>query len=105
MGGFYSGEANLLCPVCGNDYVHPVGVLVEPVLGREVVYVNSDGVRIVESRAAERSRGIEISTIFVCEAGHQWEETRHFHKGITLHEVTHTTTHSGESSPGTIWRD
>jgi hypothetical protein len=106
LGEHYAGEKNLACPVCGEDYVHPVGVMVSPLRGREVVYINADGVHIEEFDMARRVRGVEIVSTFVCEGGHQWEEARRFHKGITLHEVRHTATYdvADELFPGTIWR-
>jgi len=50
------------CPVCGCECVHPVALKVEPVSDDTVVYINHDGLHTVPSRAAERIRGIQITT-------------------------------------------
>ena len=96
----------VLCPICGWEYVHPVALKVEPVCGDTIVYINWEGLRTFATAAAERIRGIQITTTFLCEEGHQWDEERAFHKGITSQEM-----HRGpdwedpELIPMTIWRD
>ena len=99
-------DKEVKCPVCGFECVHPVAVKVEPVSGDTVVYINREGLHTFTSRAAERIRGIQITTTFLCEECHQWDEVRSFHKGITSQEI-----HRGpdwtdmECAPTTIWRD
>jgi len=100
----------VLCPVCGHEYVHPVALKVEPVSDDTIVYINSGGIRTFVSSAAEMIRGIRITTTFMCEEGHQWDEERAFHKGTTFQKI-----HRGpdwvdpgvdpELMPATIWRD
>ena len=100
----------VLCPVCGWENVHPVALKAEPVNGDTVVYINSEGLRTFATNVAERIRGIRITTTFVCEEGHQWDEERAFHKGTTSQKM-----HRGpdwvdprvdpELMPTTIWRD
>ncbi|MDP9474796.1 MAG: hypothetical protein M3R38_03750 [Actinomycetota bacterium] len=80
-------SAPVMCPVCGWDYVHPVALKAEPVSGDTVVYVNRDGIRTYPTSIAERIRGIRITTSFLCEEGHQWDEERAFHKGVTSQSV------------------
>jgi hypothetical protein len=77
----------LLCPVCCYEYVHPVALKVEPVSGDTVGYMNSGGLHTFASDAAQRIRGIRITTTFLCEQGHQWDEERAFHKGMTYQEA------------------
>jgi len=104
----YADEKNVLCPKCGYDYVSPVGVLVEPVEGKRSVYINSNGVHTGISNKAEKQRGISIATTFLCEDGHQWDETRVFYKGITIHRNENITTYKVSEHgfvPETIWRD
>ncbi len=96
----------MLCPVCGHDYVHPVAIRAEPVSGDTVVYINREGIRAYPTDIAQRVRGIRITTSFFCEEGHQWDEERAFHKGVTKQEI-----HRGpdwddaELTPSTLWRD
>jgi hypothetical protein len=97
---------HILCPVCGWEYVHPVALKVEPVSGYTIVYINRDGLRTFATTAAERIRGIQITTTFLCEEGHSWDEERAFHKGITSQEVRRGPDwEEPELMPTTIWRD
>jgi hypothetical protein len=99
-------ESAVLCPVCGWDYVHPVALKAEPVSGDTVVYVNRGGIRTFVSRAPEAVRGIQITTTFLCEEGHQWDEERAFHKGITSQTISRGPNwEDPELMPTTIWRD
>jgi hypothetical protein len=100
-------ESAVLCPVCGWEYTHPVALKAEPVSGDTVVYINRDGIRTFVSRAAETIRGIRITTTFLCEEGHQWEdEERAFHKGITSQTVSRGPDHEHPDLwPSTMWRD
>ncbi len=96
----------VLCPVCGWDYVHPVALKAEPVSGDTVVYINSGGIRTFVSTAAQQIRGIRITTTFLCEEGHQWDEERAFHKGVTSQEIRRGPDWAEpELMPTTIWRD
>ena len=94
------------CPVCGWDYVHPVALKAEPVNGTTVVYINRDGVRAYPTTIAERVRGIRITTSFICEEGHAWDEERAFHKGVTLQAIRRGPDwDDAEMVPNTMWRD
>ena len=100
----------IVCPVCGWECCHPVAVKVEPVNGDTVVYINSEGLRTFASTAAERIRGIRITTTFLCEEGHTWDEERAFHKGSTSQTLRRGPdwVDAGvdpELMPTTIWRD
>jgi hypothetical protein len=94
------------CPVCGYECVHPVALKVEPVSDDTVVYINHDGLHTVPSRAAERIRGIQITTTFLCEEAYQWDEVCAFHKGINTQTIERGPDWSDfECTPTTIWRD
>ncbi len=97
-------------PVCGFECVHSVAVKVAPVNGDTVVYINRDGVFTTVSRLAERVRGVQITTTFMCEEMHQWDEVRSFHKGITTQTIQRGPDcadpwDAPELTPMTIWRD
>jgi hypothetical protein len=98
---------DLLCPVCGWEYVHPTALKVEPVNGDTVVYINQEGIRTFATNVAERIRGIRITTTFLCEQGHTWDEERAFHKGITSQSLRRGPDWPSEPelAPTTIWRD
>jgi hypothetical protein len=99
---------DVMCPVCGWGCIHPVALKVEPVNGDTIVYINSEGLRTFASAAAERFRGIRITTTFLCEEGHTWDEERAFHKGITSQTVRRGPDpdwSEPELAPSTIWRD
>lgn len=94
------------CPACGYEYVHPVALKVEPVSGDSLVYINRDGLHRCSAHAAERIRGIQKNTTFLCEEAHQWDEVRAFHKGITSQAIECGPNWSDfEGAPTTIWRD
>ncbi len=98
----------ILCPVCGWECVHPVALKAEPVSGDTIVYITSEGIRTIPSTAAQHVRGIRITTTFLCEEGHQWDEERAFHKGITsqkMHRGPDCDWDAPELMPATIWRD
>ena len=93
-------------PVCGYEYVNPVALKVEPVSGDTIDYTNRDGLHNGSSHAAERIRGIQRTTTFLCEEAHQRDEVRAFHKGITSQAIECGPDWSDlECAPTTIWRD
>src|SRR5215208_7268629 len=99
--------STVLCPVCGWENVHPVALKAEPVSGNTVVYINSEGLRTFASTAAQRIRGIRITTTFFCEESHTWDEERRFHKGSTSQLLRRGPDWSSEPelAPTTLWRD
>jgi hypothetical protein len=93
-------------PVCGYEYVNPAALKVEPVSGYTIDYTNRDGLHNEPSHAAERIRGIQRTTTFLCEEAYQWDEVRAFHKGITSQAIECGPYFSDlECAPTTIWRD
>lgn len=97
----------VICPVCGHDYVHPIETRLFPVKGDSLVTVDVKGVVVAPSDAPSRQRGISIVVKFCCEQGCVWESELKFHKGMTfvstkeldeIHEI------HPERGPSTIWR-
>lgn len=102
---FSESDPRLLCPVCGDNYVHPVGIVCLPPggSGRGVLQVDADGVHL-DPAVEPMTRGVVIVLKFVCEQSHQFTFRLEFHKG-----QTYVTTTAGQVSaglpPDTIWRD
>jgi len=87
--------------------VHPVALKAEPASGDTIVYINQEGIRTFASTVAERIRGIRITTTFLCEEGHTFDEERRFHKGITSQSLRRGPDWFSEPelATSTIWRD
>lgn len=99
-------EPALACPVCGNQYVHPVGVECRsPGTRNGLVRIDADGVAI-DPNQPPVDRGTQITLRFVCEASHRFEYVLHFHKGATLvSRAMGSLPRDAEQWPATIWRD
>jgi hypothetical protein len=100
------GELALACPVCGFEYVHPVGLECHSA-GNSAAHVSisADGVAI-DPRRGRVGRGTQITLKFICEEGHAFEYTLRFHKGNTLVSRFMTDLpRQLEQWPATIWRD
>ena len=98
----YAGEYALVCPTCGDLYVHPVKVSVENLFGTMQVDIISTGVQTQIQEGAPSARGVVIRQALRCEQGHTWWLSLTFHKGHTL--ITTTTT-LDPLPEDTIWRD
>jgi hypothetical protein len=100
----FSDEAwtNLVrCPKCGQEFVHPVAVRVNPAGAYPgSVEVRHDGLHLDRASAAE-GRGVRISVCFRCESGHGFSMELLFHKGTTYTQLALQTA----PWPDTIWRD
>lgn len=96
---------HLVCPVCGDNYVHPVEIVCLPPggSGRGVLRVDADGVHL-NPAVEPMTRGVVIILRFVCEQGHQFTFGFEFHEG-----QTYTTATAGQRVDArrirTIWRD
>lgn len=94
------GDGVLLCPVCGFECVHPIGVVINA--GGDITAIDSTGRRTSSGRPA--GRGVRIAHRFACEDGHEFGIAFHFNKGSTVVEVV-------DCGPldiariETIWRD
>ena len=97
----YGGGWNhyLVCPICGFEYVHPIGVKVTR--EKETTEVTSKGISIHE--AENPGRGVIIELEFVCENGHHGVMGFKFHKGSTF--VGYRELPELEGKWETIWRD
>lgn len=91
----------LLCPVCGTDYVHPVGVAVLPAGAlRAEVTVRADGLHI-DRPVAPVGRGVLIRLMFQCESRHAFTYHLHWHKGQTY--LSGVSARAKDDWPNTIW--
>lgn len=77
-------EALLVCPHCGDEYVHPIGLRCLPAgkSGAELV-VDHDGVRWNPDQQPV-GRGVVIVLAFACESSHVFYYQLQFHKGNTM---------------------
>ena len=98
----YGGYQNyrIVCPVCGFEYVHPIGVRVTR--EKEVTEITSKGISIRD--ATNPGRGVIIEFEYVCENGHHGAITLTFHKGETYlgHEELQQLEHDEWE---TVWRN
>ncbi len=86
-----SCDPAMACPVCGDEYVHPVRLACwSPGTANGLVVIDSDGLT-VDPHAPPMDRGVTIDLTFVCEQGHLFQYRLHFHKGNTF--VTRRTRH------------
>jgi len=102
---FSENEPRLVCPVCGDNYVHPTGIVCLPPGGdgRGVLRVDADGVHlnpVVEPTA----RGVTIVLEFVCEQSHAFAFRLQFLKGHTYVARTDGLKAAGVPA-NTIWRN
>ena len=96
----------LICPVCGDAYIHPVGLECRSPGRREgLLRVDARGI-FIDPEVGAVGRGVQITLRFWCEQGHRFDYVLSFHKGQTFVEpliaskefLTH-------DRPATIWRD
>jgi len=102
------GEPCLACPVCGDNYVHPTGIICLPPggNGRGLLKVDVDGIHL-DPTVRPTTRGISIAIEFLCEQGHTFAYRLEFHKGQTYVYARNRdkTDESASSSDSTIWRN
>ena len=94
------------CPICKENYVHPTSlVCVGAGNNHTKVTVDSAGVAI-DTRSQAEGRGVKIIMAFVCECGHSFNHSFHFHKGVTCVESESFPEEIPmEEQPDVIWRD
>ena len=99
-------EVVLICPVCGMDYVHPVGLTCHAAGARNTsLRVDAHGVSL-DPHSAPMGRGVTITLECLCESGHRFDYRFHFHKGQTFLEADVSKKELPfEEQPKTIWRD
>lgn len=90
-------HGNMMCPGCGDVYVHPARVIVNA--GGSITSVSSRGTRC--SIGAKAGRGVRIELAFDCEqCGERQTATFQFHKG-----ATGVSWRRAAHALDTIWRD
>ena len=100
------GEPALACPVCGFEYVHPVGLVCLSAGSRNTALrVDAHGIH-QNPRSAPWGRGVRITLEFLCEGGHRFDYSLSFHKGWTFVERQMSDKELDmDDRPDTIWRD
>lgn len=93
----------LICPFCGWEWVHPIGVSCNP-SGKHggYLFINSGGVKQVPN-FPRQGRGVHIELIFYCERGHKFKYELSFHKGNT--NLKRESLPAPTQWEETIWRD
>jgi len=89
---------NLVCPICGFEYVHPIAVRVTR--AKEMTEITSKGIFIRD--AINPGRGVIIEMVYACENGHRGVIILTFHRGITY--VEHRKLSKSRYKWKTIWR-
>jgi len=98
-------EPALACPVCGFEYVHPVGVECCPSGPRGHARIDAEGVHM-DPAAGSPGRGVAVTLDFLCENGHLFTYRLAFHEGRTFLERTMANAPRDAGQwPRTIWRD
>ena len=100
-------DQNLICPVCGFEYVHITKVQAQPVgPGMHCVTATGRGVNVSTlSRPGGLGRGNDVVLTFQCECSHEFTYTFGFHKGQTPFELKVRELESVDEFCGTLWRD
>lgn len=94
--------AGLCCPVCGSEFVHPLGVTVEQ--GRTRTEITGAGTTVVPTHRDGGSRGSHIELAFACEESHEFRYAFDFHKGSTLLQLSAQSFDAGQPT-NELWRN
>lgn len=78
-------NSQLICPVCGFNYVHPVKAGIE--LGHVTALATEDTVQVSGTDRHKHCRGSVITLTFRCESGHQFQYVLRFEKGHTYFDL------------------
>jgi hypothetical protein len=103
----YNEEPMLTCPVCGFEYVHPVGLVCKGA-GSANTELRLDSHGVHQNPQSEPwGRGVRITMEFLCEGGHRFDYSFTFHKGWTFltREVSADELHPDDEWPEVIWRN
>jgi hypothetical protein len=106
-------SGTMLCPICGGENLHTVGVDAVPVgPARQYVKLTGKGVSMgPEQHARDTKRGNEVCIRFDCESGCQFTVKFRFHKGevtCSYEDVKTWQQTEQEQEPdwrGDLWRD
>jgi hypothetical protein len=104
---FNGQDIQLLCPVCGFDYVRLVEVEAHPAgKDRQTTTINAMGVSTFPgSCVGGAGRGNTLTLTFHCESGHEFRRSFMFHKGQTSLECLETEIPGDAGIKDTLWRD
>ena len=104
----FNGQyVELLCPICGFNYVRLVRVKAHPAgRSRQTTTINARGVSTCPGGGVGGlGRGNTLTLTFHCEGGHEFRRSFLFHKGQTFLECTASKI-AGDGRVGdTLWRD
>ena len=93
----------LICPICGDEYVHPIRVdVVSPGKRFGKVSVDSDGIHL-NPEHPPLGRGCIVYLEFQCESGHRYYHRLEFDKGRTV--ATLLARNTTDDKAGPIWRE
>lgn len=96
----YGNETTVVCPECGDYFVHIESVQVNQ--GGEVATVTCTETR-VDKNGPKWGRGSRVRITYWCESGHTFSHVFQFHKGVVLADIDK---HGDYSEPKSeLWRD
>ena len=104
---FYDGEIQLLCPVCGFEYVRLVQVYASPAgPAMQSTTIDAEGVSTrPRGPVGGFGRGNTVMLTFQCENGHEFRRSFSFHKGQTALECFASKIADSGGEKRTLWRD
>jgi hypothetical protein len=104
---FYDGEIQLLCPVCGFEYVRLVQVYASPAgPAMQSTTIDAEGVSTrPRGPVGGFGRGNIVMLTFQCENGHEFRRSFSFHKGQTTLECFGRKIPDDSAVKPTLWRD
>ncbi len=98
-------EALLVCPHCGDEYVHPIGLRCLPAgkSGGELIVDHVGAYWNPDQQPVDR--GVMIVLEFACESSHVFYYRLQFHKGNTFVTRQEHFVPCAVSKTNTIWRN
>jgi len=94
----------VLCPVCGDFYVHIARVRVIQDKTQTIIERSVDR---VEELPLSSGRGSTVFIDYFCESGHCFSMQQYFHKGVTFTGMTvsENIPEDRDEWPDELWRD
>ena len=104
---FNGQDIQLLCPICGFDYVRVVEVKASPAgKAKQSATINARGVSTSPGGGVGGlGRGNTVTLTFQCEGGHEFRRSFLFHKGQTFLECSGSKIPDSSDVAPTLWRD
>lgn len=95
----------LACPICGDNNIHPTGIVCRPPGGNGLgmLRVDAEGIHL-DPTTPPHGRGVNIALEFHCEQGHAFTHELQFHKGQTYVTTLGSLVEDGSAALD-IWRD